>query len=1067
MSPKSEENIKRKTNAKVNLKISRKKSKPTTENISYAKISSLKNNVDSRMIKNKNNIVSNEPEKAKGKRVIKNIKKTSTPKVKAINPEPVKEVKEVKIDNKPKVEKISKKTLKLNINRYSDDISEKRIFTPDTSVNQNSSFFYSPSVFQKFGINITDVSNENNEEEINSEDNNLIEEIGEIEKIEVAENINNEENKENLEISEDDITNSISDDELLELLNIEEETETPKEEPINTEKVQEAAGSIIPIEKEDSTINKIKNTVVTGSPTISSVFKTFSYEEANLVNIDKPQISTDTIIENQPAVTSAPIIKVPTIDNTVSADILNNNVSIDMNSIDFDETPIQAVPEANIVESPIPQDVSFEAKSTSLDVNTLVKEQPTNIKKEENIDEPVNPEVSLNMDLDEDLLENLIEEDLTEEDLEKEFSYEDNNENNVEEPIEENIEKINKEEEKVETASDLIAEVLETTPSDDNMFNIEAKDEDTTFSDEDYLKYSNYEDDDNNDDFSIEDYFGLNDIKVEKPKKDITKRKPLLEEIEELEELNENIEEDLKDEKEEEKGKKSIELSESELSSLSQLFDTFTEKISSLSNRISELENSNSTTEPEPSKENEEVDGPNSNYIDNFIEENSIIENFSDNNDQIDKENENIDTKENNEEVIPEEMIPEEIIPEEIIPEEMVPEEIIPEEMVPEEIIDNDITKPINNDDNFDIDIDDISLEDILSQKLSDDNSELDELMKQELLNEVLLSNEEDLIQNNTEKEANTNQEESTDDFFTIIDTLTKTISQLENSGNENQNFVSNSANGKSFNILIDQDDIFSISILNETYEIVADFDGISVLSENIHISTPKKNFYVNIGEKYIEIHNIGTEFTVNTNFEDIEFANALNNITFGKKNNLIELSVKEAFKLSSVNNKVELSMLNTNVADIKKSNVETSETVNEASICDNRTLLISEETQKVYLPYTIEELMQKLNNSHEYQTLEDVIENEYTVPLSTFKMPIISRFKEAYRFMRTKEHSSVYAALDLAIELMFNSNLNPAVIRAAKDLKELNVYLDCLYENEIEKFDCFKIVYKVLPKIQ
>ena len=49
----------------------------------------------------------------------------------------------------------------------------------------------------------------------------------------------------------------------------------------------------------------------------------------------------------------------------------------------------------------------------------------------------------------------------------------------------------------------------------------------------------------------------------------------------------------------------------------------------------------------------------------------------------------------------------------------------------------------------------------------------------------------------------------------------------------------------------------------------------------------------------------------------------------------------------------------------------------------------------------------------------------------------------------------------------MFNSNLNPAVIRAAKDLKELNVYLDCLYENEIEKFDCFKIIYKVLPKIQ
>ena len=157
--------------------------------------------------------------------------------------------------------------------------------------------------------------------------------------------------------------------------------------------------------------------------------------------------------------------------------------------------------------------------------------------------------------------------------------------------------------------------------------------------------------------------------------------------------------------------------------------------------------------------------------------------------------------------------------------------------------------------------------------------------------------------------------------------------------------------------------------------------------------------------------------------------------------------------------------MLNTTIADMSKS--DDSQEINENSICDNRTLLISEETQKVYLPYTIEDVMKKLNSSNEYQTPKEVIENEYTVPLSTFKMPIISRFKEAYRFMRIKEKSSVYAALDLALELMFNSDLNPAIIRAAKDLKELNIYLDCLYENEIDKFDCFKIVYKVLPKIK
>lgn len=93
--------------------------------------------------------------------------------------------------------------------------------------------------------------------------------------------------------------------------------------------------------------------------------------------------------------------------------------------------------------------------------------------------------------------------------------------------------------------------------------------------------------------------------------------------------------------------------------------------------------------------------------------------------------------------------------------------------------------------------------------------------------------------------------------------------------------------------------------------------------------------------------------------------------------------------------------MLNTSIANISNTN---NANVDENSICDNRTLLISEETQKVYLPYTIEEIMKKLNNSDEYQTAKEVIENEYTLPLSTFKTPILSRFKEAYKLMRIKE---------------------------------------------------------------
>ena len=65
---------------------------------------------------------------------------------------------------------------------------------------------------------------------------------------------------------------------------------------------------------------------------------------------------------------------------------------------------------------------------------------------------------------------------------------------------------------------------------------------------------------------------------------------------------------------------------------------------------------------------------------------------------------------------------------------------------------------------------------------------------------------------------------------------------------------------------------------------------------------------------------------------------------------------------------------------------------------------------------------------------------------------------------MRKKEKSSVLESLDLALELTFNSSLNPAIITACKSLDELDIYLDCLASNNLNNFDVFKIKYDVLP---
>lgn len=136
--------------------------------------------------------------------------------------------------------------------------------------------------------------------------------------------------------------------------------------------------------------------------------------------------------------------------------------------------------------------------------------------------------------------------------------------------------------------------------------------------------------------------------------------------------------------------------------------------------------------------------------------------------------------------------------------------------------------------------------------------------------------------------------------------------------------------------------------------------------------------------------------------------------------------------------------------------------------IKDNNTLIISETQNKVILPYKVEELKSILEkNKNKYYTLQDAINYEFTVPLSKYKNVAIARFREAFNLMRNKEKASLYKSFDLGIELMWNSLLNPAVITACKNLDELDIYLDYLDSNEIEKFKIFDVKYEIAPMVK
>lgn len=140
-------------------------------------------------------------------------------------------------------------------------------------------------------------------------------------------------------------------------------------------------------------------------------------------------------------------------------------------------------------------------------------------------------------------------------------------------------------------------------------------------------------------------------------------------------------------------------------------------------------------------------------------------------------------------------------------------------------------------------------------------------------------------------------------------------------------------------------------------------------------------------------------------------------------------------------------------------------EKVIENTLEDNHTLVISEEDGKVYLPYSKEEIKSEVLQNKGTK-ISDLIEEKYICPLDKYKNAIRARFREGYNLMYKKEGKSRRSAILLGIELMFETNLHPAIIAACKNLEELDIYLDCLEDNELEKFSCFKIIYKSLPML-
>ena len=237
--------------------------------------------------------------------------------------------------------------------------------------------------------------------------------------------------------------------------------------------------------------------------------------------------------------------------------------------------------------------------------------------------------------------------------------------------------------------------------------------------------------------------------------------------------------------------------------------------------------------------------------------------------------------------------------------------------------------------------------------------------------------------------------------------------------------------------------------------------------------------------EKINEIENLIFELTENINStillydKDINNENNYNEV----KANLVEYNKQKEELLNKILEfeNINITALNTSISILLKKYNKKSKNQNknfnmlnnsnkvniELEPYDYNTLIISEKEQKAYLPFfykEIKNIYEKYNNK--YKTMQDVINELYIIPLDKFKNSAISRFREAFNLIRNKEKGSVIKALDLGLELMFKYELNPIIIAGCRNLDELDIYLDCLEEKELNDFKCFEIKFEVMPKI-
>ena len=262
--------------------------------------------------------------------------------------------------------------------------------------------------------------------------------------------------------------------------------------------------------------------------------------------------------------------------------------------------------------------------------------------------------------------------------------------------------------------------------------------------------------------------------------------------------------------------------------------------------------------------------------------------------------------------------------------------------------------------------------------------------------------------------------------------------------------------------------------------EITLDFDPTNKVFKYLNDSTfalNKSNENIHVMQKLLtKLQNIDKISKKDVLSDDIKEKIEVYNSEFKEQIDVIYKNTNDIEKFIHNISKIDLQKLLEDLNSTKKVEKESelketdsiiisSDELN-SSFVEN-TLIISEVQGKVILPYKLSDVKEiLLNDNDKYKSIEDVIQDLFTRPISNYKISSLARFREAYTLMIEKEKSSKIKALSLASELFSNFNLHPAIITACNSLDELDIYLACLEDNTLDDFHFFDIKYEIAPAV-